>query len=168
MTSATSKCFTRLLAFLYAEVINFSLLVEVTRELDLALEDLLVNGHGVVIVEGVDSGNHFVCEDAKRPPVYWLTVALIEEHFGRQVLGSPAQGVGPSVAVLSEAEVGQLQVTLLVNQDVFRLQVTIHDVLRVHILKHQANLGRIEPKTVITYKITVNVQNLTSLQSLDM
>lgn len=51
------------------------LLVKALRELDFALEDLLVDGHGVLVVEGVDAGQHLVDEDAQAPPVDRLAVA---------------------------------------------------------------------------------------------
>ena len=59
------------------------LLVEIAGELNLALENLLVDGHRIIVIEGVNAGEHLVREDAERPPVDGLSVALIEEHFGR-------------------------------------------------------------------------------------
>lgn len=112
------------------------LLVEIARELNLALEDLLVDSHRVVIVERIDASQHLVRENAQRPPVDWLTVALVEEHLGRQVLRRPAQCVSARLTVLGETEICELQVALLVNQDVFRLQISVDDVQRVQILEH--------------------------------
>jgi len=53
------------------------LLIKVARELDFSLQNLLVDGHGVVIVEWVDACNHLVSQNAKCPPVHRLTVAFI-------------------------------------------------------------------------------------------
>lgn len=58
------------------------LLVKIARELNLAFEDLLVDGHGVVVVEGVNTCKHLVGEDAERPPVNGFAVAFVEEYFG--------------------------------------------------------------------------------------
>jgi hypothetical protein len=121
------------------------LLVKIARELNLALEDLLVYGHGIVVVEGVDSGYHLVGEDTERPPVDGLTVAFVEKHLGRQVLGGAAQSVGARLAVLCEAEVCQFEVPLRVNKNVLWLKVTVDDVQRVQVLEHQRHLGRVEP-----------------------
>ncbi len=41
-----------------------NLLMKIARELNLALKDLLIDGHGVVVVEGVDSGDHLIGQDA--------------------------------------------------------------------------------------------------------
>ena len=125
------------------------LLMKIARELDLAFQNLLVDGHGVVVVEGVDPSDHLVGEDAERPPVDGLAVAFVEKHLGRQVLGSTAQSVGARLAVLGEAEVCQFEVPLRVDQDVLRLQVTVDDVQRVKVLEHQRHLGRVEPRSKI-------------------
>ena len=117
------------------------LLVKIAREFDLALENLLVDGHGVVVIERVDSSDHLVGEDSERPPVDGLTVAFVEKHLGRQVLGGPAQGIGARLAVLGEAEVCQFEVPLRVNQDVLWLKVTVDNVQRVQVLEHQRHLG---------------------------
>lgn len=95
------------------------ILVEVLRELDFALQYLLINCHRVVIVERVDASNHFVGQNAECPPVDWLAVTLVEEDFRRKIFGSSAQGVGPGLAVLGEAEVGKFEIALLVNKYVF-------------------------------------------------
>ena len=60
--------------------------MKIAGELNLAFEDLLVDGHRIVVIEWVNAGEHLVREDAERPPVDGLSVALVEEHFGRQVL----------------------------------------------------------------------------------
>ena len=67
-------------------------------------------------------------------------MALVEKHFRRQVLRSAAEGVGTRLAVLRETEVGQLEVTLLINEDILRLQITVDDVLLMQILEHESNL----------------------------
>ena len=56
--------------------------MKIARELNLALKDLLIDGHGVVVVEGVDTGNHLIGQDAQCPPVNGLAMTFVEEHFG--------------------------------------------------------------------------------------
>ena len=60
-----------------------NLLVKIAGELNLALENLLVDGHRVIVIEGVNAGEHLVRQDAECPPVDGLSVALVEENFGR-------------------------------------------------------------------------------------
>lgn len=38
--------------------------MKIARELNLAFEDLLVDGHGVVVIEWVYAGEHLVRQDA--------------------------------------------------------------------------------------------------------
>ena len=121
--------------------------MEIARELDLALENLLVDGHGVIVIEGVNASEHLVGEDSERPPVDRLAMAFIKEHLGGQVLRRAAQSVRARLAILGEPEVGQLQVALLVDQNVLRLQVTVDNVERVQVLEHQSDLCRVEPMT---------------------
>ena len=121
------------------------LLMKITRKLNLAFEDLLVNGHGVIVVEGVDTSEHLVGEDAKRPPVDGLAVTLVEKYFRGQVLRCTAKRISARLTVLSEPEVRQLEVTFLINEDVLRLQVSVDDVKRVQVLEHQSNLSGVKP-----------------------
>lgn len=98
--SATTKCLTILLASLekVEEEKKKEGLVEVFWKSDFALEDFLIDGHGVLVRERVDSGIHFVNEDAKSPPICRLSMAcenyqkigreptFIQEDFRGQIL----------------------------------------------------------------------------------
>lgn len=57
---------------------TLSILIEIPGELDLTLKDLLINGHGIIVVERVNSCYHFVSQNAERPPINWLSVSLIQ------------------------------------------------------------------------------------------
>lgn len=128
---------------MFDEALRF--LVEVSGELDLPLKDLLVDGHGVLVIEGIDASQHFVCENPKAPPVDGLSVALVHEHLRSQILRSSAEGVRPPVSVFSEAEVGEPEVADVVDEQVFRLQVSVNNVFRVQVFKHEYNLSSIKP-----------------------
>jgi len=54
-----------------------ALLVKVAGELNFSTQDFLVDNHGVNIVEGVDTGEHLVSQNAQGPPVNRLSVALV-------------------------------------------------------------------------------------------
>ena len=84
----------------------------------------MVDGHWIVITEGVDADEHFVDEDSEAPPVNRLAVAFLQKNLRSKVLGCSAERVGLAVYELGEAEVSQLQVTLFVDQQVFRLKVS--------------------------------------------
>jgi hypothetical protein len=98
-------------------------LIEGLGEVDLAFQDLIVDVHGVLVGEGVDTREHLVEEDAECPPVDGLSVAFVEEHFGGEVLGGPTERVGAALADLGEAEVGELEVAGVVDEEVFGLEV---------------------------------------------
>jgi hypothetical protein len=121
------------------------LLVKVTGELYFAAQNLLVDHHGVLVVKGVNAGQHLVGEDAEGPPVDGFAVALVEKHLGREVLRGATKSVGAGLAVFGEAEVGQFQISILINQNVFRLEVAVDDVLRLKILEHKTDLGGVKP-----------------------
>lgn len=72
-------------------------------------------------------------------------MAFVKEHFGGKVLRRAAKRVSARLAVLGEAEVSELEVALLVDQDVLRLQVTVDNVERVEVLEHQGNLCGVKP-----------------------
>ena len=65
--------------------------LNVRRELVVAVHDLLVDADRVVIVEGRIASEHLINEDAQRPPVDALAVALRLDDLGRQVLGGAAE-----------------------------------------------------------------------------
>jgi len=50
------------------------------------------------------------------------------------------------LAVLSESEIGQLEVAFFVDEDILWLQIAVNDVEGMQVLEHQGNLGGIEPK----------------------
>lgn len=107
----------------------------------------MVDHHRVVVVERVNASDHLVGQDTESPPVHRLAVTLVEEHLGGKVLRSAAESVSPRFAVLSETEVSELQIAVLVNENVLGLQIAIDDLHRVQVLKHQGHLRRVEPLT---------------------
>ena len=121
------------------------LLVEFFRELYLSLENLLIDGHRIIVIEGVNAGDHFVCQDSQGPPVDRFSVTLIKQNFRREVLWRTAQCVSPCLAVLCEAKVSEFEVALHIDEDVLRLEISIDDVLGVQVFKHQGHLRRVEP-----------------------
>lgn len=114
---------------------RFGVVVEPLREVQLPLQDVLVDHQRVVVGEGVDPRNHLVDQHPQRPPVHRLTVALVLQDLGRQVLGRPAEGEGAILDCLGEAEVCQFEVSVSGDEDVLRLQVAVDDVPRVQVLE---------------------------------
>lgn len=125
---------------------GFGVLVEARRELDLAPQDVLVDSHWVVVVEGVDTGVHLIDENTQSPPVDGLPVALIEDDLGGDVFGGAADREGAAlVEDLGEAEVSELQVAVIGHQQVLRLQIPEDDVFAMEIFERRGHSSRIEP-----------------------
>lgn len=88
---------------------GFSILIEALWELNLASQDVLVNSHGVIVIEGIDSGIHFVDEHTQSPPVYSLSMALIQNNFRSNVFWSSTDCErSPFIKNLGKTKVSQL------------------------------------------------------------
>lgn len=59
--------------------------------------DFLIHDLDVLGIKGRKSGEHFVHESTKRPPINRFAVAVALEHFGRQILGRAAKGRCPII-----------------------------------------------------------------------
>ena len=106
---------------------GLGVLVEGGGEGDFSPENVLVDAHGVFIVEGVDAGVHFVDEHAEGPPVNSLAVALVEDDFGGDVLGRSTDGEGPALGEeLGKAEVSEFEVAVVGDEEVFGFKVAVH------------------------------------------
>lgn len=64
-------------------------------------DDLFVNAHGVLIPERGLADQHFVDEDAQRPPVNRGAVPLVADYFRSEIFRRAAQGVSDAAAVVS-------------------------------------------------------------------
>lgn len=119
---------------------------EMRRKANLARHDLLVNLYRLIGKERRITGRHFVDEHSERPPVHRFIVALAQNDLRRQILGRAAQRPGPSLHAFRKPEIRHLQVALVVDQQVLRLQIPIDQVQIVQILKGEHNLGGIEAR----------------------
>jgi hypothetical protein len=109
---------------------------------------------------------HLVHKDAERPPVDRHPVALVADHFRGEVLGRAAEGVGDASAVavwadlaalaglaprwggweaFGESEVDELEVSIGVEEDVFRFEIAVGDVdVVVEVRYYQRDFGGVE------------------------
>ena len=125
----------------------FGLAGEALGERDLLLEGHLEDLVGVLVHEGRPAHVQLIHEDAKRVPVDRVPVALVQNHFGWDVLRRPAQRVRahPGLQTLHEPKIGQLDEPVLLKKYVFWLQVAINEILPMHVLENQHNLRRVKP-----------------------
>ena len=73
-------------------------------------------------------------------------MACVHDDLGWDVLRSTTQRVGPvpSFEPFDKAEISQLEVPTVLQQDILRLQVSVDEVLSMHVLEHEHDLGRVE------------------------
>lgn len=89
--------------------------------------------------------------------VEWLFWCLFSssrgKYLGSDVVGRAAERLGGLVsrdALFAHAEVGNLDVAVLVQQHIVQLQVSINDSSRVQVEQPYCNLCRVEPETAVT------------------
>mmetsp|Transcript_4302 Transcript_4302/g.8630 ORF Transcript_4302/g.8630 Transcript_4302/m.8630 type:complete len:369 (-) Transcript_4302:386-1492(-) len=102
----------------------------------LALQNLEIHFLLVTGVERRKTRKHFIDQNTKAPPVYWLSVPLVHQDFRRHVLRSATKcvcGVGVRNLLLAQSKVCYLNVTICSKQNIFRLQISVHDVHFVQI-----------------------------------
>jgi hypothetical protein len=79
----------------------------------------------VLRVEGRSAAQHLEDEDAEAVPIYSSVVAFAKQDLWGHVLGRPAHGVGQRAsAELAEPEIGELDVTSGVDENVLRFEVS--------------------------------------------
>jgi hypothetical protein len=76
----------------------------------------------IVGVEGRKTAEHFVNDDSEAPPVHRLRVGFFENDLWSHVFGSSTETSGFVLHVLlTETEICDYRVPVLINQDVLRL-----------------------------------------------
>eukprot|EP00672_Neobodo_designis_P022365 CAMPEP_0174850216 /NCGR_PEP_ID=MMETSP1114-20130205/19102_1 /TAXON_ID=312471 /ORGANISM="Neobodo designis, Strain CCAP 1951/1" /LENGTH=523 /DNA_ID=CAMNT_0016084655 /DNA_START=308 /DNA_END=1876 /DNA_ORIENTATION=- len=109
---------------------------EVSRHAEVATLDLVEERVLVGVIEGEVAGEHHEEDDAARPRVgLEAVVPALLEHLGGDVVGGAAHGLEQRRAVgrleVRQAEVGDLQVVVLVEEEVLGFDVAVRDALRV-------------------------------------
>ena len=82
-------------------------------------------------------------------PVDRLAVTLVQKHLRSNVLGRTTKRVGTVFDSLGETEIRKFEETVLREQDVLGLQITVDDVLVVQIGKDNRDLTGIEFRVVV-------------------
>ena len=124
---------------------RFGVLVERAGERNLASEDVLVNTHRIVIIERVNSGVHFVEQDSQSPPVDGLSVTLVQDNLGGDVLRGTADCEGSSlVEDLGKSEIGKLEIAVVSDKQIFGLEISVDNILRMKVFETASDSGSIE------------------------
>ena len=95
---------------------------------------------------------HLVREHADTPPVNDEVVPATEDHLGREVLRRAADGPGALVGGddLGEAEIDDLEVAVLIDEQVLRLEVAVGDEVLVQVLEPARDVGGVESDVALT------------------
>jgi hypothetical protein len=89
---------------------------------------------------------HFINQDTQSPPINGLTMALVEDNLWRNILWSSTNGKGSSfIQDFSKSEVGKLEITIISNEQVLRLEVSEDDILAVEVLEASGDSSAIKP-----------------------
>lgn len=88
-----------------------------------------------------DKQNHTECEQINYVALVWLAI----QDFWGHVRGGTDHGVVKAATVSScelgcKAEIDDLQIVILVKQDVFRLEITMAETVRMKVMKTHQNL----------------------------
>lgn len=112
-----------------------NLRVKTFRVPRLGIDDLSVDVHRVFILERRVSSKHFIHKYSYRPPINWLSMALIEQDFRSNILGSTTNGVCSLTNDLCKPKVNELQEAVVTNHDVLRFQVSVHNVFVMQVFE---------------------------------
>lgn len=71
-------------------------------------------------------------------------MALILKNLWRQIFWSATKSKSPVLNNFRKTEISQFNVPIRGNQDVFRLKITVNDILAMKVLKNEDQLSSIE------------------------
>ena len=119
---------------------------------DVLADVLHRHGDLVLAVEGDVAREHLVEDDAERVDVGLAVDVVAQRLLGRDVVGRAEHAAVGGQAVVAQragdAEVGDLGRALGVEQDVLRLDVAVHDLVRVRAAERAGDLDRVGQRLV--------------------
>jgi hypothetical protein len=77
-------------------------------------------------------------------PVHGLVVSFRRDHFWCEIVGGPAKCPCNVRHLLCEAEIGNLQVAMSVEEQVFWLEIAINDIQRVQVVQREGDFSGVE------------------------
>ena len=121
----------------------------------------MVHQFAIGVVKRRQAVDHLVDQDAQRPPVHALSVRLrvnereegdhFPDDFWSKVLGSATKGMR-SVSfdsLLGEAKVRDADVTLRIEDEILRLQVSVDDVVVVEMANPHRDFRSVELGSIL-------------------
>eukprot|EP01137_Pigoraptor_chileana_P022863 Opistho-2@88271 len=108
--------------------------------------NLLVDAHRVGIRKWRVARKHFKNENAQRPPVDGVAVALAQNDLGGEVLGRAAQRPGAVKHTLGKSKVSNADVSAVVEKQVLGLQIPVDDIKVVQVVESHGDLGGVDTR----------------------
>ena len=104
----------------------------------------------ITCVEGRETNDHFIGEDADSPPIDREGVSRVLQNLGSKIIGSSTERERLCVWLQNfrETEISQANVTIFVHEDVLGLEITVDDLFIVQSADGHADLDSVEPGTV--------------------
>lgn len=118
--------------------------IKVSWKLHLSLQNFLINCHGVLIIEWINSCQHLIYQYAEAPPVHWLSMSFIQQDLWCEILGGSTKSVRSWVTEFGKPKICQFKVAILSDQYIFGFQVSINDILSMQVFEHADYLSCIE------------------------
>eukprot|EP00128_Syssomonas_multiformis_P018552 Colp12_sorted_trinity150504_noHs@33982 len=119
----------------------------VVREHKLAVQNFLVHGVSVLVVERRDACKHLVDQHTQGPPVNGGAVALLLQNLGSHILGGATEGVCSLIMLdilLAQTEVSKRNIPIIVHKNVLRLEISVYNVIAVQVVNSKEKLSCIE------------------------
>mmetsp|Transcript_114747 Transcript_114747/g.244858 ORF Transcript_114747/g.244858 Transcript_114747/m.244858 type:complete len:200 (-) Transcript_114747:2145-2744(-) len=119
------------------------------REPQRCLKHRLTDLHGVVAIvrEGEVTADKFEEQDTQGPDVDLDAVAASLQHIRSHVVGCTDDGEGLTLALsklLRDSKIHQLQIAVLVQHHIFRLEISVHDSSPSELLENEDQGARVE------------------------
>ena len=123
---------------------------------------------GVLVHKRRSSHDKLVGKDAKCVPVCGTSMTYVQDNLRRDVFGSSTESVStvPRLQTLHEAEIGHLNVATVLHENILRLQISIDQVLTMHVLENEYNLSTVKADECATHSTDLfeNIEKLSVLQ----
>jgi len=120
-------------------------LVKAMCEINTSCQNLLVDAERILVIERRIARQHLEQEDSQSPPINGFVVALGLDDFRREILGCAAKRPRSIYNLFRETKICDLQSAGVVDQKIFRLEISIRYGISVQVLEGQHDLRGKEP-----------------------
>jgi hypothetical protein len=105
-----------------------------SRDLQLAVGNVSIHTHLIFVIKRRETDNHLIQQYSQSINVYRVIVRFSQQYFGTHVFWAADKRACHLIwqkVKLAKPEISQLYMACFVDQDVFRLQISVEDVVEV-------------------------------------